>query len=69
MKINPSKILFTLFGIFVLLYVGSVVVNYFYTPFEVETVRQVTVDDTIDTKAIALRNEKVVTSDKQGVAG
>ena len=68
MKINPSKILFTLFGIFVLLYVGSVVVNYFYTPFEVETVRQVTVDDTIDTKAIALRNEKVVTSNKQGVA-
>lgn len=68
LKINPSKILFTLFGVFVLLYVGSVVVNYFYTPFEVETVRQVTVDDTINTSAIALRNEKVITSDKQGVA-
>ena len=68
MKINPSKILYTLFGLFVLLYVGSVVFNYFYTPFEVETVRQVTVDDTINTKAIAVRNEKVITSDKQGVA-
>lgn len=68
MKINPSKTLFTLFGVFVLMYVGSVVVNYFYTPFEVETVRQVTVDDTISASAVALRKEKVITSDKQGVA-
>lgn len=67
-KLDPSKILFTLFGVFVLLYIGSVVVNYFNSPFEVETVRQVTVDDTINAKAIALRNEKVITSDLQGVA-
>lgn len=68
MKINASKILFTLFGVFIIVYLGVTVFNYFYSPFVTEMAVQASVNDTIDVDAIAIRDEKTVKSNNGGVA-
>ncbi|MGN0557202.1 MAG: HlyD family efflux transporter periplasmic adaptor subunit [Acutalibacteraceae bacterium] len=68
MKINASKIMFTLFGVFIAAFLVVTVFNFFYSPFETEIAREMTVEESIEAPAVAVRDERVITSDQSGVA-
>lgn len=61
------KIIFSLFGIFALIYLCSSAFNYFYEPYVTDVVYKTNVNYTIDVEALAVRNEKIITSDKKGI--
>lgn len=67
MKLDAKKILTALFCAFVFLFAAVNIISYFYNPYEYETVYESTVDDAIETDAIVFRNERVVTSNEQGI--
>lgn len=68
MKLNISKVLFSLIAVFLICFVCANIFNRLNNPFQTETAYKVTVNETVDIDAIAIRNEKVIESSNNGIA-
>lgn len=61
------KVITGLLSVFVILYVAAQAVDYFYSPYKAQTVFKSTVNNSIFTDALVLRDETVIDQNKQGV--
>jgi len=61
------KIISVLLSIFIILYVITQAVSFFYSPYETETVFETTINNSIQTSGLVIRNETVINQKKQGV--
>ncbi|MDD6236966.1 MAG: HlyD family efflux transporter periplasmic adaptor subunit [Clostridiales bacterium] len=61
------KIISVLLSVFIILYVVTQAVSFFYSPYETETVFETTINNSIHTSGLVIRNEKVIDQKKQGV--
>ncbi len=61
------KIISVLLSVFIILYVITQVVSFFYSPYETETVFTTTINNSIQTSGLMIRDESVINQKKQGV--
>lgn len=61
------KIISVLLSVFIILYVVTQAVSFFYSPYDTETVFETTINNSIHTSGLVIRNESVINQKKQGV--
>jgi len=61
------KIVSFLLSVFIIIYVGVQAFYFFYSPYEAETVFRTTVNNSLHTKALIIRDETVINTKKEGV--
>lgn len=61
------KIISVLLSVFIIVYVIIQIITFFYSPYEAQTVFRATVNNSIRTQALAVRDETVISQNKDGV--
>lgn len=60
------KIISVLLSVFIIVYVIIQIITFFYSPYEAQTVFRATVNNSIRTQALAVRDETVISQNKVG---